>query len=196
MAPIQSLPENYHEVRRTMLTEGNLILWLNIAGLVPMALALAAMAGWWVVAAAVNPTPSDPASEIPWLLGAVIAIVVVLPLHELIHGIAIRMVGHKARYGIKLDKGVLYATADQALFRKREYLLVALAPLVVITLLGMFLMLIVPWQWAYFVALGVIINAGGAIGDLWMVFILLRYPRSALVRDLEDGFVIYVPSSS
>lgn len=194
MAPLQELPDGYSEVRRTILTEGNLLLWLNIGALIPMALALVAMALWWVVAAAINPAPSDGGGDTPWILGAVLAIVIVLPLHELIHGIAIALVGHKARYGFKLDKGVLYATADQALFRKREYMLVALAPIVVITVLGMALMLIVPWGWAYFVALGVIINAGGAIGDLWMAYMLARYPRTALVRDLEDGFVIYTPS--
>jgi hypothetical protein len=47
-------------------------------------------------------------------------------------------------------------------------------------------------DWAgYYVSLGVILNAGSAIGDLWMLLVVLRYPASAIVRDEEDGIRIY-----
>ena len=54
------------------------------------------------------------------------------------------------RYGAKLSKGVLYATADNALFRRNEYLAIALAPLVGITLVVMVLMVVAPQGLAYY----------------------------------------------
>jgi hypothetical protein len=95
------------------------------------------------------------------------------------------------RYGLKLNVGVLYATADQALFRRNEYIVVALAPLIGITLLSMILMLIAPGWLAYYLAIGVALNAGGAVADVWSAVLLLRFPTRALVRDEEDGFRIY-----
>ncbi len=43
--------------------------------------------------------------------------------------------------------------------------------------------------------LAVAFNAGSAIGDLWMVWIVLRFDSSALIRDEEDGIRIYTQSA-
>ena len=105
MAPIRELPDGYQEIRRTIFSEGKLILWLNVASLIPIAVALILMALWWIVAAAINPTSADSSGEIPWLVGLLLAIVVVLPLHELIHGVVIRLVGHRARRASSAARG-------------------------------------------------------------------------------------------
>ena len=77
------------------------------------------------------------------------------------------------------------------MFRRNEYIAVALAPLTGITLLGMTLMLALPDALVYYAALGVAFNAGGAVGDLWAAVIVLRFPADALVRDEEDGFRVF-----
>jgi hypothetical protein len=186
---IHELPSDYHEIRHVELTSDRLLLALNVLAPVPLTLMLVWMAVWWVIVSA-GRAPSDPVN-IPWWLAIIAIIVIVLPLHELLHGLTIHAVGHEARYGMKLSKGVLYATADKALFRRNEYIAVALAPLVGITLAAMLLMLFVPQGLAYYIGIAAVLNAGGAIGDLWSSAILLRYPSSALVRDEEDGFRIY-----
>lgn len=194
MPPIRELPQNYRESLHYVLTEGRRLLWLNVAALLPMLLAIALMAGWWEIVAPVRAASAGDPFSVPWWLGVVGMFLIVLPLHELFHGLAITLVGHRARYGMKLDKGVLYATADQALFRRDEYIFVALMPVVAITLLGMALMLLAPDGLVYYIALGVALNAGGAVGDLWATIVVLRYSRSALVRDEEDGFRVYTAS--
>jgi hypothetical protein len=194
MSAIHELPTDYRENLRYVLTEGRRLLWLNVAALLPMLVAIVAMAGWWEVAAPLRAASADTSLSIPWWLGIAAMYLIVLPLHELFHGLAITLVGHRARYGMKLDKGVLYATADQALFRRDEYIFVALTPLVAITLLGMGLMLLAPEELVYYTAIGVVLNAGGAVGDLWASVVVLRYSRSALVRDEEDGFRVYTAS--
>jgi hypothetical protein len=41
-----------------------------------------------------------------------------------------------------------------------------------------------------------VLNAGSAIGDLWMTAEVLRYPRSAIVRDEADGIRIYTQQAA
>ncbi len=192
--PIHDLPPGYGEVQHVELTDDKLLLRLNLLALIPLAIMLVIMAVWWWIASQVNP-PGQPVS-IPWWLALIAILLIVLPLHEFIHGLVIMAVGHQARYGMKLSKGVLYATADQALFRRNEYLSVALAPLVGITVLAMLLMLVVPQWLGYYIGIGAVVNAGGAIGDLWAVKLLRHYPADVLIRDEADGFRVYAPGSS
>lgn len=194
MSSIHELPPNYTESLHHSLTEGKNLLWLNLAALLPAAVMILVLFGWWlpVVRAQFAP-PADGDFTLPVWLTVLAALLIVLPLHELIHGVAIQLCGHRARYGMNLSKGVLYATADQALFRRNEYLLVALLPLVVITLLGMALLLMVSEWLVTAVSVAVIVNAGGAIGDLWAAAIVRRSPPEALVRDEEDSFRVYMP---
>lgn len=60
----------------------------------------------------------------------------------------------------------------------------------------MLLMLGLPQWLVYYATIGAVVNAGGAVGDLWSVGVVLRYPASALVRDEADSFRIYAPLSA
>ncbi len=140
MNPIHELPAGYEEVRYVLLTEEKLLIRLNLLAVIPLVAAIPLMGWWWAVASWGRDASGE--TGIVWWIALILIFVIVLPLHELIHGITIMLLGHRARYGAKLSKGVLYATAEHALFRRNEYLAVALAPLIVITLLAMGLMLV------------------------------------------------------
>lgn len=190
LSPIHQLPPDYREVQHLVLLRPGTVLLVNLLALLPLGAAVVVMAGWWALVARVRGVfPGGPV--VPWWLGLLLALLIVLPLHEWVHGQAIRWAGHRPRYGTMLAKGALYATADNALFPRDVFLVIAFAPLVVITLLGLVLILVLPDSIGYFVALAVVINAGSAIGDLWMAAVVLRYPRSALVRDEADSIRIY-----
>ena len=189
MNPIHELPADYEEVRYVLLTEEKLLLRLNLYAVIPLAAAVLLMGWWWTVASAGRDASGE--TGIVWWIALILIFVLVLPFHELIHGITITLLGHHASYGAKLSKGVLYATAENALFRRNEYLAVALAPLIVITLLAMGLMLVLDQGWAYYVGIAAVFNAGGAIGDLWAAGIVVRYPATALIRDEADGFRVF-----
>lgn len=192
MPPITAVPPHYHESAHIVLTADNLLVRLNLLSLIPVIIGTVVLIGWWLVTVPFRPVADI---SIPWLLGVIGVIVIVLPLHELIHGLVIIAFGYRARFGMKLSKGVLYATAENALFPRDYYIAVALAPLVVITLLAMLLMAITPSTLSYYIGIAAVLNAGGAIGDLWTMAALRHYPRSALVRDEADGFRVYTPSS-
>ena len=121
----------------------------------------------------------------------VLMAVVILP-HELCHGLAIRAFGGEPRYGFGVSYFVFpyaFATSDTRLTRN-QFVVTALAPLVVLTLLGVPLMILfeIPW-----LAIPLALNAGGAVGDVWMSLILLSYPAGVTVLDRETGVEIYGP---
>ena len=195
--PIHTLPESYREAKHLVATERGMLLRLNIASMIPLGLALIFMGWWWALVRNMRGSYNTAFSE---SLSPVIAVIVVLVatfgLHEALHGLAIHWFGHKPRFGIALDKGVMYATTDNALFPRNQFVAIALAPLVVMTLAGMILMILLPDRLAYYAGLVVVLNAAGAIGDLWMSAEVLRYSPDTLVRDEADGIRIYTQDAS
>jgi hypothetical protein len=122
-------------------------------------------------------------------LGAFIALVAVPVVHEAVHGFVAVIFRARPSYGI--GPGFAYTTFQEPLARS-PYLAIGLAPLVVLTLGS--IVLAANWDagagWVIFFA---IVNASGAIGDLWMAWRILNQPRGALFYDLADGFAVLVP---
>lgn len=190
LIPIRILPPGYRQVHYMKVTEPGRMFWLNVLSLIPLVIwglvALCFLMLYHAVGAplVIGLLPG----EISNVFGGLLALSI-LPLHEWVHGLAIVRCGHKPRYGFKLL--VLYATSDGAYFRRGEFIRIALAPLVVITLAGMVLMLFLPLGLAQWAALAVTLNAAGAIGDLWMTAVVLRFDHSVLVQDEADAMRIF-----
>lgn len=121
-----------------------------------------------------------------WLCLNVLAYILVLPLHELVHALAFLLWGGKPHFGAKLPLA-LYCGAQDQLFRRNQYFVVGLAPLVVITLVGIVLTLVAPIlaSYLFFAQIG---NISGAAGDVWTVLRLRRLPSSVLVEDTAVGY--------
>jgi hypothetical protein len=167
-----------------------MLLKLNLLSLIPIintwsSLGAACLSRRWRA-----PVIAALPDQLPGLVGLLL-ILPVLPLHELCHGLMIRHYGHTPRYGAKWL--VMFATSDGALFRRAEFVRIALAPLVMITLAGALLMLFIPQGLASWVAWAITLNAAGSIGDLWMTAVALRFGSSALIRDEADGMRIFTP---
>ena len=128
-------------------------------------------------------------------IGAIFAgVLLALMLHELTHGSVMRMYGAKPKYGILWKGLMLYATSPGYAYRRNNYVVIALAPFVFIStlvILGMWLLQGTVWV----PLLGVcgIFNASGAIGDMWMTMIVLRYAPTACVMDERDGIRVFLP---
>lgn len=116
----------------------------------------------------------------------------VIGLHELCHGAAIRAFGGAPRYGV----GVVYAVVPYAFattdtrFTRNQFLVAALAPLVLLTLVGVPAMVLFERPW---LAVPLALNADGAVGDVWMALTLLSYPAEVSVVDSETGLELYGP---
>ena len=129
-----------------------------------------------------------------FLIFALLSTAMVLIVHEWVHGIAMQAYGARPKYGIIWKGLMLYASAPGHAFRRNQYLVIALAPLVVLSLLaclGILLLAGSPIVWM--MPVYAVTNGGGAIGDVWMSLIVLRYPSYAYVVDERDGMRIFLP---
>jgi hypothetical protein len=126
---------------------------------------------------------------IVWIVINIISYFVILPIHELLHGAAFMFWGGKPYYGTKLPFA-LYCGAKNQLFRRNQYLVIGLAPLVIITFAGIIFTLLSPGLVSYII-FAIVGNFSGAAGDVFGTVKLLRQSRSVLVEDTETGFRVW-----
>jgi len=115
-----------------------------------------------------------------------------LVLHELIHGVFISIYGGKPYYGVGNAFFIFpyFYTTTKTIFLRNQFIVILIAPLILISLVAIGLMVAFP-SFAHWIFLPFLINALGAVGDLWMTRNLLRYPEHVLLEDRETGTVIY-----
>lgn len=121
-----------------------------------------------------------------WLVINIIGSLVILPLHELIHGLAFLLWGGKPFFGAKLPFA-LYCGARQQIFPRNQYLVVGLAPFIVITIIALILTLFSPVLASYTLFAN-LSNFSGAVGDVWVATRILHQPTHILVEDTDAGY--------
>ena len=118
----------------------------------------------------------------------VVALTVLLVIaHEGIHGLVMLGLGAQPRFGAMLVGRVMpamYATAEGHRFTRGQYLTVAAAPAVTVSVLG-FLACLGPWAGWLVVPLAV--HLGGCVGDGFAGWRALREPPGTECEDLRDG---------
>ena len=72
-----------------------------------------------------------------------------------------------------------------------QYLIVTLTPFVLIFAVGAIVLLWTDW---FPLILILTLNAGGAVGDLWMAGMIARKPVGTMFEDLKDGVRILEPT--
>ncbi|WP_135851815.1 DUF3267 domain-containing protein [Halorussus salinus] len=128
---------------------------------------------------------------------AVVALLSVgtIVVHELVHGAVYRLLGYRVRYGLALNMGAAYAAAFGQFQTRRDNVVVALAPLVVFTVV-LTPLLAGPLVVALGAFLVLVVNTSGAIGDLYLSWRLLRMPEGTLLYDLSARHsYIYYPEN-
>jgi hypothetical protein len=123
-----------------------------------------------------------------------VGILLTLVLHELTHGLVMRALGARPKYGILWKQMMFYVTSPGFAYRRNNYVGIALAPFVaigILVVLGMWLLQ--GTSWVALLALCGIVNSSGAIGDMWITMVVLRYAATALVVDERDGIRVFLP---
>ncbi len=190
MTAFTNAPENYEEVLYWKLTTNTKVLIaVNILSVPLLIIACVLFFGW---ASLWRPLSSAITGSRGLL--TVLGIIVVLVLHELTHGLAMQRYGAKPKYGVLWTGLMFYATSPGYAFRRNDYLVVALAPLVVLSFLS-FILLALPIGIGAVIPIAICaaINAAGAIGDMWITGIVLRYPPHAYIVDEKDGMRVLMP---
>lgn len=120
----------------------------------------------------------------------VVSLVGTVVLHELVHGLAFRTLGFRVSFGVAPRLGAFYTAIFEQFQTRRQLAVAVVAPLVVLTPLGVALLLIpgphVPYVW-----FGLVLNTGGAVGDLFVVWRLRGLPPGTLFYDV-DAYTSYI----
>jgi len=183
-----NLPEGFSLYRTVDLNTTKLKLWINLA-LLPILAAFVVVPIWLrgefiFVFAVWQP------------LATIAAMIAVILLHELVHGLSFRLFGGgKPTYGHKLPF-YLYAACENRYITKRSYVVIALAPLVVITVVLAVVCALVPGSWFWVVYFALVINAVGSVGDIYISLLLTRMPKDVLVVDSGTAMQIYSQEES
>jgi MFS family permease len=113
-----------------------------------------------------------------FLLGVVAGMLLVIPLHEMLHGLAYKLAGAPAvKYGVDLKQMMFYASAPGFVAGKYAFYLVAFSPFVLINMIFLAGILFGPVtvQWGSLVA--VFMHGTMCIGDFAMVNFFAAFPR-------------------
>ncbi len=122
-----------------------------------------------------------------------IALIAVLFLHELVHGLFYWLFsGQRPKFGLRGP--FPYAAARVGVyFPRKQFLSIGLAPLVLLTAVGLLFMMIAPIGLVPLLLFFVAFNAAGAAGDLIMAIQLISFSSDTLMEDNDAGVTIYGP---
>lgn len=137
---------------------------------------------WWHFAAAYRLLNISTLDALFMFLIVILTVIV----HEAIHGLVYVWLGYKVTYGLSGQLGAAFAAAFQQFQTRNHNLLVALGPLLVLTPLGLLLLTnsnLFIQRLGFTIAL---FNTGGAIGDIYLTWRLLRLPQDALLYDANE----------
>ena len=122
-----------------------------------------------------------------------LGILLTLVLHELTHGVVMKLFGAKPSYGILWKQFMLYTTSPGFVYRRNNFAAITLAPFILISVLVILGMgLLQGTFWVALLGLCGAINSSGAAGDIWATAIVLRYSPTALVMDERDGIRVFL----
>ncbi len=197
MQPIQELPENYRLSKRINLRENvRLAVWLNVAAfgmLIPTI---------WLLLLLIRFTNPDITSvgrliqlngtTLIKLMGVVISLGIVLITHEMVHGFFF-WTATKTRPVFGLQLSYAYAAAPGWFIPAHIYLWIGIAPFLLLDIVGVLLLIVSPVGLILYIAAAIAMNTTGSIGDLWILFTLLRQPPGCLVQDRGDDVAFYIP---
>ena len=115
------------------------------------------------------------------LAALIVLMVLYMVLHELVHGIAMKLCGTKrVKYGFT---GLYAFAGSEDYYDKKSYIFIALAPIVLWGTVLAAVNFFVPTEWFWIVYMIQLINISGAAGDLFATVKFSRMPKDILIQD-------------
>ena len=202
MRSTKTLPPSYQSIGTLDITQNQrAFLWLNLIGL-----GLMFVFGWLFIEAIIwlrSPSLASGLLEVSIhsIPEALILIVEILALtvlyvtaHEAVHGLFFWLFT-RSRPVFAFHWTYAYASAPGWYIPRLPFLVTTLAPLVVISLVGLFLFRVIPAAWLLPTWYILMMNAAGAVGDLWVAVWLLRQPETCLAQDKGNAVTLFLPYS-
>lgn len=115
------------------------------------------------------------------LAALIVLMVLYMVLHELVHGIAMKLCGTKrVKYGFT---GLYAFAGSEDYYDKKSYIFIAPAPIVLWGTVLAAVNFFVPTEWFWIVYMIQLINISGAAGDLFAAVKFSRMPKNILIQD-------------
>ena len=119
----------------------------------------------------------------------VVSLILYIILHELVHGIAMKICGtKKVKYGFT---GLYAFAGSNDYYDKISYIFIALAPIVVWGIILAVINIFVPAEWFWIVYFIQLSNLSGAAGDLYVTVKFSKMPRDILIFDYGVGMKVF-----
>ena len=191
MKAVSALPAHYKEsnavdllkTKKTALLVNALALLIGIAMAVPM--------HFIIPVTTLFDNPEDLLLRMLSLSGMLIAYMI---LHELVHGIAMKLCGtKKVKYGFT---GLYAFAGSEDYYPKKPYIFIALAPVVLWGIVLAILNAFVPAHWFWIIYIVQIMNISGAAGDFFVTIKFLKFPADILIRDHGVGMLVYAEDAT
>ena len=185
------LPANFTQYHSLDLTNRKLVIAMNVMGIL-----LLFIFGWlfFGVAALLGPQflllelhIFTQLTKLPTILLVIFLVVV---LHELSHALFFWLFSRE-RPQVGFNLLYAYASAPGWYFTRRQFVLIGLAPVLLLTTVGLIAM---PWVTVLTttrLVLALTVNAAGAIGDFIVVIWVLGQPAKILLRDEGTAVTAY-----
>lgn len=185
MSCLTKLPDRFKEIRHLNLQEDKKALLL-VNGLAILLYIIL-----FAIAYIIRPFGLDLITiDIAVSLWTCVALIVYLVLHELTHGAAMRYCGgQKVKYGFT---GLYaYAGSSDDYFNAGAYKLIAMAPLVLWTVIFTILLLLFH-ETLYWPLIFLQVNhIAGCAGDIYVTYLVSKYQEAIYIRDTGIDVTIY-----
>ena len=189
MNSYQALPEGYKEILSIDLQKDKKTMIFINGVAVGVALIMAVLAHFFVPITTLFDMSQGFAVYFVRLFVLMIGSVLYIILHELVHGITMKLCGtKKVKYGFN---GIYAFAASDDYYDKKSYLMIAMAPVVFFGIFLAVLNCIVPTHWFWVVYLIQISNVSGAMGDFYVTARFRKLPNDILVKDYGVGMTVY-----
>ncbi len=111
--------------------------------------------------------------------GLVLMPLLLIPLHEALHIIPLKLKGARnIRWGADLSQGIIYVTAHRFVIDRRGFALLAMAPLVIITLILLTAFLLSPQWWKWVISLTLFVHTTMCAGDAALLGYMMSLGQS------------------
>ncbi|MCP5097424.1 MAG: DUF3267 domain-containing protein [Chloroflexi bacterium] len=189
----KTLPENYTYYHALELSSWKVTIATNVFGI-----ALLFIFGWMFmgIAAAINPAffmlELTLFARLLSIQAFIITTGLVVIFHEICHGIFF-WIFTRERPIIGFNLLYAYASAPGWHFPRNQFILIGIAPFVIITLLGIGGIFFANLLMVPRLILAMTVNAAGSIGDLLVIAWLISQPAKTLVQDDGPKITLYHP---
>lgn len=189
MKAVRTLPEGYQEIYSVDLKKDKKAAVIVNAAAIVIAVLLCVPMHFYIPITTLYDMQSGLGAYIMRFVALFLLMIAYMVLHELVHGVAMKMCGtKKVKYGIN---GLYAFAGSEDYYGKKAYIFIALAPVVLWGIVLAVINAFVPEAWFWVVYLLQVINLSGAAGDLFVTVKFSRFPKDILVRDYGVGMTVY-----